>query len=193
MKMHSVKYAVPIFCLILILILPPSGIADYPDGIYAVSHIINGDTFVLADGTRVRLLGIDAPDAGEYCVEQATQRLASLISGRNVTLEKDVSERDASNNLLRYVHVGQTFVNLALVEEGYAWAMTKSPDIRYNALLTNAEESARNTHRGCLWNVFISYDDTDGFVEVRCFIHSLTMNSFEAFSALTIQSEEGIR
>ena len=43
------NYAVPIFILIGLITFPHLGIADYPDGDYAVSHIINGDTFVLAD------------------------------------------------------------------------------------------------------------------------------------------------
>ena len=177
-------FAVSIFILVSLITFPHPGIADYPDGNYAVSHVINGDTFALADGTMVRLIGIDAPDVGEYCFEQATQRLASLISNKSVYLEKDLTEWDASSNLLRYVYVGETFVNLTLVNEGYAWAVTNPPDIQYDALLTNAEQSAKNSNKGCLWIFFNPDDDTKGYLEVSCFIRSLRRDSLTDHTGL---------
>ena len=178
MKNRRIIYIVFMMMPIFFLCFPRMGIADYPDGDYTVSHVISGDTFVLADGTRVRLIGIDAPDAGELCFEQAAQRLTSLISNKTVSLEKDISEKDTSNNLLRYVHVGETFVNLILVSEGYAWAVTNLPDIKYDSLLTGAEQNARSTYKGCLWSFFIPDDDTKGYLEVSCFIHCLMKESF---------------
>jgi len=41
-----------------------------------------------------------------------------------VRLEKDVSERDKYGRLLRYVYVGNIFVNDYLVRNGYAYALT---------------------------------------------------------------------
>ncbi|MBW2087876.1 MAG: thermonuclease family protein, partial [Deltaproteobacteria bacterium] len=61
----------------------------------------------------------DAPETGETCSTEATQRLSSLISGETVYLEKDVSETDIDGRLLRYVYVNGVFVNLELVSCGY--------------------------------------------------------------------------
>ncbi|MFO7553781.1 MAG: hypothetical protein R6W88_01120 [Desulfobacterales bacterium] len=58
--------------------------AEYPDGYYEVQRVIDGDTFELTDGTNVRLIGIDAPEAAEICSAQATQKLSSLIAGETV-------------------------------------------------------------------------------------------------------------
>ena len=151
------------------MILPCLGIADYPDGFYEVDRIIDGDTFELTDGTRVRLIGIDAPEIDEYCSEHARQRLISLISGKTVYMEKDVSEIDQYKRLLRYIYVGATFVNFRLVYEGYAWAVTYPPDIKYSSQLADAEKSARDNNRGCLWND-LTRDDLRGYFQVGCFI-----------------------
>lgn len=144
-------------------------IADYPDGFYKVGGIIDGDTFELWDGTKVRLIGIDAPEKDEYCSEPARQRLISLISGKNVYIKKDVSDTDKYQRLLRYVYVGETFVNFTLVDEGYAWAVSYPPDIEYSSQLADAEKSARDNNRGCLWGELI-WEDLRGFLQVGCFI-----------------------
>jgi micrococcal nuclease len=152
------------------LILPCLGIADYPDGFYEVGRIIDGDTFELTDGTRVRLIGIDAPEIDEYCSEHARQRLISLIYGKTVRMEKDISETDQYKMLLlRYVYVGETFVNFTLVDEGYAWAVTYPPDVKYSSQLADAEKSARDNNRGCLWSELI-WEDFRGYLQVGCFI-----------------------
>jgi len=146
------------------------GIADYPDGYYNVSKIIDGDTFVLTDGTKVRLIGVDAPEMDEYCSDHAKQRLESLISGKTVKLKKDVSETDQYERLLRYVYIGETFVNLVLVNDGYAWAVTYPPDVTYASELAEAENSARDNNRGCLWN-YLVWGDSRGYLQVGCFIN----------------------
>lgn len=158
-----------IFLVLFLLILPHLGIADYPDGFYDVGRIIDGDTFILTDGIKVRLLGIDAPDMDEYCSEYAKQRLTSLISGRTIYMEKDVSETDRYGRLLRYVYIGETFVNFKLVYEGYAWAVTSAPNVKYSSLLADAEKSAEENNRGCLWNYPI-WADSRGYLQVGCFI-----------------------
>ena len=149
--------------------------ADYPDGFYEVGRIIDGDTFELRDGKRVRLIGIDAPETGEYCSEYARQRLVSLISGKTIYMEKDVSDTDQYQRLLRYIYVGETFVNFTLVDEGYAWAIIYSPDIKYSSQLADAEKSARENNRGCLWDGLF-WKDSRGYLEIGCFINAQTKN-----------------
>ena len=127
--------------------------ASYPDGFYQVEQVVDGDTFDLADGQRVRLIGIDAPEIGQECSDQATQALASLISGQIVYLEKDVSDTDSYGRLLRYVYVDNALVNYELVCQGFAYAEEYPPDLLHSSDLAAAEDSADLNRRGCLWGV----------------------------------------
>ena len=137
--------------LLLFLISPRLAVANYSDGYYEVYRIIDGDTFELLDGQRVRLIGVDALEIGETCSSEATRHLALLIEGQTVYLEKDVSETDSDGRLLRYVYVNGSFVNYDLVYDGYAYAVEYPPDQRYAFQLAYAEEVARDRKRGCLW------------------------------------------
>jgi endonuclease YncB( thermonuclease family) len=171
-------------CLFIIsaLIFPDVGLADYPDGDYEVQRILDGKTFELTDGNIVRLIGIDAPEAGESCSTEATNHLSSLISGETVYLEKDVSETDSDGRLLRYVYVNEVFVNLELVYDGYAYAVSYPPDIAYSTQLADAEEDAINNDRGCLWAIICidSDRDSDGhstWIVASCFIATAAYGS----------------
>ena len=168
--------------IISLLIFPDIGLADYPDGYYEVQSIVDGDTFELTDGKIVRLIGIDAPKAGETCSTEATQHLSSLISGETVYLEKDVSETDIDGRLLRYVYVNGTFVNLNLVYDGYAYAVSCPPDVAYASQLADAEQDAIDNDRGCLWAIIrIAPDrDSDGhstWIVASCFIATAAYGS----------------
>ena len=139
--------------VLFVLLLVPSGsaAAPYPDGFYEVGRIIDGDTFDLADGQRVRLIGIDAPEIGNECSDEATQALGSLISGQIVYLEMDVSDTDSYDRLLRYVFVNDILVNYELVCQGVAYAEEYPPDLLHSSDLAAAEDSANLNGRGCLW------------------------------------------
>ena len=168
--------------IISLLIFPDVGLADYPDGYYEVQRVLDGNTCELTDGNIVRLIGIDAPEAGETCSTEATQHISSLISGETVYLEKDVSETDIDGRLLRYVYVNGVFVNLELVNEGYAYAVSYPPDVAYSSQLADAEEDAVNNDRGCLWAIIrIDSDgDSDGhstWIVANCFIATAAYGS----------------
>lgn len=118
-----------------------------------VTKVIDGDTIVIEGGEIVRYIGIDTPEVsqGEECFsEEATDRNKDLILGKLVRLEKDVSERDRYQRLLKYVWAEAIFVNEYLVRQGYATAVTYPPDVKYSALFREAEKEARENKRG-LW------------------------------------------
>lgn len=56
-------------------------------------RVSDGDTFTLADGRRVRLLGLDAPEAGRCASVEAKIRLSQLVLGKHVRL-KDIAHDD---------------------------------------------------------------------------------------------------
>ena len=116
-----------------------------------VESVIDGDTIVLSSGEKVRLIGINAPEKGEPCFDQALNVLKLLVEDKNVSLMKDVSQRDRFGRLLRYVFVKDLFVNKFLVEEGFAFAFRYEPDVLYSEAFAKAEHSAMLSRKGCLW------------------------------------------
>lgn len=93
-----------------------------------VVRAVDGDTLELASGQRVRVHGIDTPERGECHYQTATQRMAELVVGREVTLTRDGDDADHYGRLLRYVDVGGTDAGRMLIEEGLAIARYDSRD-----------------------------------------------------------------
>lgn len=129
-----------------------------------VVRVIDGDTIVVAiDGLeyRVRYTGIDTPETVdprkpvECYGREASQRNRELVEGRTVELEKDVSETDQYDRLLRYVWVDGEMVNAVLVDEGYAMVVTYPPDVKYQELFLELQRQARAEGRG-LWSVCLT-------------------------------------
>lgn len=125
------------------------------------TRVIDGDTIVvLLNGReeKVRLIGIDTPEKGRPYFEEATKKTASLVLGKEVLLKKDVSERDKYGRLLRYVYVGNIFVNAELVRLGYAMVYTYPPDVKYADYFVRLQREAREAKRG-LWG--LQEEETD--------------------------------
>ena len=121
-----------------------------------VERIIDGDTIKLVDGRTVRYIGIDTPETrhptkGVECFgKEASQHNRGLVEGQLVELEKDVSETDRYGRQLRYVWLKGQMINQQLVAEGYAHASSYLPDVKYQALLDEAERQATAGQKG-LW------------------------------------------
>lgn len=117
-----------------------------------VIRVINGDTIeVDIDGKlyRVRYIGIDTPEVGQPCSSEATQKNRDLVEGKVVWLEKDISETDKYDRLLRYVYVENIFVNAELVHLGYAQVITYPPDVKYQDHFLQLQREAKEAQRGC--------------------------------------------
>jgi micrococcal nuclease len=84
----------------------------------------------------------------------ATAANKALVEGKTVILEKDVSETDQFDRILRDVWVlhdgAVVLVGLELVRTGFAQVTTYPPDVKYVDLLTKAQDSARTAAIG-LW------------------------------------------
>lgn len=117
-----------------------------------VLRVHDGDTIEVALNDRtykVRYIGINTPELGELCYTEATQFNSYLVTSheKTVYLEKDTSEVDAYDRLLRYVWIMEpnkyTMVNAELVAMGYAVAKAYPPDTKYQPFLTQMEQQAR--------------------------------------------------
>lgn len=120
-----------------------------------VIRVIDGDTIDvrLTNGQvrKVRYIGIDTPERSEDLYIEATRANARLVDGKEVSLVKDVSETDRYGRLLRYVYVGETFINAELVRQGYAAAATYPPDVEYADYFVKLAAEAREKGVG-LWS-----------------------------------------
>jgi len=114
-------------------------------------NIIDGDTFQINSGETIRLLSIDAPEKSEYYYQESKEKLASLIKNKQVSLEKDETDKDRYGRLLRYVYVKDEFVNEILVKEGYAEVHVYEPDTRYEEELEQAQRIAKILEIG-IWS-----------------------------------------
>jgi endonuclease YncB( thermonuclease family) len=132
-----------------------------------VARVIDGDTIVLADGVRVRLVQIDTPEVGTgECFSRAAGRelRAMLPAGAAVTLVADprLDRVDRYGRLLRYVLRDGRNVNLELVRRGAATVWLYDGDRgRYAAQLLAVATAARRARLGlwgacprAVWNPF---------------------------------------
>jgi endonuclease YncB( thermonuclease family) len=119
-----------------------------------VTRVIDGDTIeVQMNGSvyPVRYIGIDAPELPHQCyAREAANKSIELVLHQTVMLERDVRETDYYGRLLRYVYVGDSFVNAELVRLGYAQVSTVPPDVRYGSYFVQLQQEARDAGRG-LW------------------------------------------
>jgi len=117
-----------------------------------VTKVIDGDTVVVEGGAHVRLIGIDADEAGSTCYQEAKRRLEELVLNQQVRLEKDVSDLDQYDRCLRYIFLNDENINVKLVREGLAIARFYQPDVKYQEEITQAEKEAISQEIGCKWN-----------------------------------------
>jgi len=133
-----------------------------------VVEVVDGDTVEVAIGDRVesvRLIGIDSPEKtgglrpAECFGDEATARARQLLPrGSDVGLVRDVEARDRYDRLLAYVFGPDgSFVNLDLVEDGYAAAFPFEPNTTFATEFAAAESAARRLGLG-LWGACGSPD-----------------------------------
>ena len=124
-----------------------------------VVRITDGDTIqveINGEWVYVRYIGMNTPEIAhsasetdQPCGQDAAEANRRLVEGQVVRLEKDVSDTDRYGRLLRYVYLGDTFVNAALVREGWAEVVSYPPDTREFENFRALEQEAEAAGRGC--------------------------------------------
>ena len=123
----------------------------FDDSIHRVKHVIDGDTFVLADGTTIRLYGVQAPEVGNACSKEATKRLEALVSG-GVRLERGGRRtHDRHDRVLAYAYTadGGTFIDKTLIAEGLAEAFTSDGQHDDSLVAVGEQAAPRAEQLGC--------------------------------------------
>lgn len=120
-----------------------------------VTRVIDGDTIVLSDENKVRLICVDTPERGKLFYKEATQYTKNKVENKTVYLEKDVSNTDRYGRLLRYVYYyeGDNLVSLnnQLVKDGMAMVYKYPPDINHCDEYSKSAKYAAENKIG-LWN-----------------------------------------
>jgi micrococcal nuclease len=131
---------------------PISAGPTQPDGLEStsVAQVIDGDTIELADGRRVRYVGINTPERNQPYYAEATDTNRQLVAGKQIFLEFDVETFDQYGRSLAYIWADGLLVNREIVARGFANAYTVPPNVKYDAEFRAAEQAARNAERG-LW------------------------------------------
>ena len=148
-KAFTSKSIVKIILLLALALLVFTSCAGTTEKVVA-TRVIDGDTIQISGGDRVRYIGMDTPERGQPFYAEATARNAELVKGKEIRMVKDVSETDRYGRLLRYIYVGDLFVNAELVREGYARAYRYPPDTYYAELFSQLELEAKQAGRG-MW------------------------------------------
>jgi len=117
--------------------------------------VVDGDTIRCADGTRVRLLQIDAPEMDQGPFGRAAGAFLEALTppGRVVRLETDVERRDRYGRLLAYLYLPDgRMVNRLMVRQGFAVPYVLAPNVRHAETIRAAADTARQRELG-LWTV----------------------------------------
>lgn len=150
--------------------IPACGVADQ-SGIHTVRYVIDGDTLILENEERVRMIGIDAPEihddqhrnaahAARYGLNarlvdefafKAKEFSNREILGKKVRLEYDWERRDKFGRTLAYVfrQSDDLFLNAEVVRQGYGFAYVRFP-FKYEEKFRSYQDQARRNRAG-LW------------------------------------------
>ena len=111
--------------LLLLLFIPIASLGQE----IKVVRVIDGDTFVIEGGERVRMIGINAPELKDIYGVESKNHLKTLIESKYVHLIMgDVTaNKDYFKRLLRFVYLDSTDMNLKMIEDGFASAYLKYP------------------------------------------------------------------
>ncbi|MFA5092625.1 MAG: thermonuclease family protein [Candidatus Omnitrophota bacterium] len=141
---------------------------DYNNAL--IIRVVDGDTLVLENKEKVRLIGIDTPEMHESAKldrdavrsgqskevirklgRQSYQFTRGLVEGKRVRLEFDKERYDRYNRVLAYVYLlDGTFVNAKIIQDGFASVMRYPPNVLYADLFLKLYQEARENKRG-LW------------------------------------------
>ena len=166
MRRSKYSLAALIFLLISVFISNASLAEDY----YTVKRVVDGDTLLLKNDQRVRLIGVDTPEVHiseklyrdaerthrdietiRKSGKRASDFVKSLVKpGDRIKLEYDWQKVDKYGRILAYVYLEDgRFLNAEIIKQGYGNAYTRFP-FKYVDEFRRYEREARENKKG-LW------------------------------------------
>lgn len=144
-------FAVPAALFLAVLVLGAPAY-DY----LTCTKVFDGDTILLSDGQKVRLIGVDTPEfkhpskSTEYYTKEATMFTTKLVENKKVRLEYDKEQKDSYGRVLAYVYLENgTFVNAEIIKNGFGYVLDSYP-FKHMSEFKLHESQARERKAG-LW------------------------------------------
>lgn len=137
------------------------------EGVYSVERVVDGDTILLSNGIRVRLMGIDTPETVKPRSEvepfgpeaTAFTKQAIAQNGNRVFIRLDCDRFDKYGRNLAFIYLGESdgedvvLLNEELVRAGLAKAiMTFNYSMSIKKRLYKAQKEAIENRRG-IWSL----------------------------------------
>ncbi|MSR59829.1 MAG: hypothetical protein EXS05_19695 [Planctomycetaceae bacterium] len=123
-----------------------------------VKRAVDGDTLLLRDGQRVRLLGVDTPETKREGTPvqpwgpEAHDFTQRMVEGKKVRLQFDQEHEDKYGRVLAYVYIDDKLLNEELLREGLGHALLKHPyRLAMKQRFRQAEREARDAKLG-IWS-----------------------------------------
>jgi hypothetical protein len=117
-------------------------------GTVAVATVHDAATVLLTDGTRLRQVGISAPNAGTCQATQATAATDTEVHRGSLTYQL-LGQTDVYGNQWAYLQVNSTDLGEKLAGLGWVWAYPDSPAPQaYNQRILNQVDAARAAKAG---------------------------------------------
>lgn len=137
-----------------------------------VLYAVDGDTIwvdIDGDEEKIRFVGVNTPELAkdekpaEFMAEEAKNFTSNAIKGKEIYLEKDVTDKDKYDRMLRYIwlekpnanptkkDIEEKTLNGILVKKGYAYSNYYKPDTKYQKYLDDLEKSAQDKSLG-IWS-----------------------------------------
>jgi len=155
------KQIFKISLIISLLFLFISGCIE-KESLVTVSYVIDGDTIVLENGDKIRLIGVDAPEihestkpVGEFAWE-AKKFVEDFLksNGWKISLEFDEEKYDYYGRTLAYVYGKDGMLNDLLLQNGLARPLFYESTSRYIDKFVSSYKNAFLNRKG----IFTKYD-----------------------------------
>ncbi|MEG1501456.1 MAG: stalk domain-containing protein [Clostridiales bacterium] len=128
--------------------------------LYQVVRVIDGDTLIIKyhnKEEKIRLIGVDTPESVHPDANKnvkygqiASQFSKSHLTGKKISLEMDVQERDKYGRILAYIYLDGKMFNKTLLEQGHAKVATFPPNVKYVDSFLALQKQAQKNKAG-IW------------------------------------------
>lgn len=132
-----------------------------------VTKVVDGDTLwvkINNEEKKIRFIGIDCPEYTKQIEpygKEATEYTSEKLLNKTIYLQKDVTDVDNYDRLLRYVwtekvdkitdeNISKYLFNYSLVNEGLAESRYYKPNVKFQDYLNEAQNEAKYNNRG-MW------------------------------------------
>ena len=115
------------------------------------SYVIDGDTIIVNERIKVRLIGIDTPETDAPFYKEAKDFLIKSAAKKKVLLGYDKRKKDRYGRTLAYVYLPDgTLLNEELIKKGLAEVFYKE-DFKYKKEFISLEDEAKKAKTG-IWS-----------------------------------------